>query len=164
MQRIILAGLVLVASTGAAMADMKVTLGGGWNGKTVPKGQQCKLDGGKGATPAMKASGLPAGTAWVYVEYNDKDYQPLSTKGGHGIIGYPVSGSSADLYSVPGLKGSLPGKAKVIKKARGTGKYASAGYQPPCSGGNGHRYFVDLKAIGANGKVLEKKRVQIGRY
>ena len=164
MQCITLAGLFLVASTGVAMADMKVTLKGGWNGKSVPKGQHCKLDGGNGATPPMKVSGLPKGTTWVHAEYNDKDYQPLSTKGGHGVIGYPVSGNSADIYAVPGLKGSLPGKAKVIKKARGTGKYASAGYMPPCSGGNGHRYFVDIKAIGTNGKVLEKKRVQIGRY
>lgn len=112
----------------------------------------------------MKANGLPKGTVWVYVEYNDKDYAPLSTKGGHGIIGYPVSGSSVELYSVPGLKASLPGKAKVIKKARGTGKYASGGYMPPCSGGKGNRYFADVKAINSKGKVLEKKRVQIGRY
>ncbi|SHI68423.1 hypothetical protein SAMN05444000_102233 [Shimia gijangensis] len=164
MRRVILAAFVLLASAGIAVADMNVTLGSGWNGKSVPKGQQCTLFGGKGATPPMNATGLPKGTAWVYVEFNDKDYQPLSTKGGHGIIGYPVSGSSADLYAVPGLKGSLPGKAKVIKKARSSGKYASSGYLPPCSGGKGNRYFADVYAIDANGKVLGKKRVQIGRY
>lgn len=163
-----LTGLILAVSLATsatmAMAEMTVTLGGGWDGKTVPNGQQCTLFDGHGATPPMQATALPKGTAWVHTEYNDKDYGPLSTKGGHGVIGYPVSGSNADLYSVPGLKGTLPGKARVIKKARTSGKYASQGYLPPCSGGKGHKYFVDVKALDANGKLLAKKRMQIGRF
>ena len=156
--------VALTMSAGAAMADMKIALGGGWNGKTVPKGQQCTIFQGKGSTPPMKVTGLPKGTAWVYVEYNDRDYAPLSKNGGHGIIAYPAKGTSADLYSVPGLAGKLPGKAQVISAARGKGEYKSDGYMPPCSGGNGHQYFADVKAISADGKLLEKTRVQIGRY
>jgi hypothetical protein len=52
----------------------------------------------------------------------------------------------------------------VISAARGTGKYASKGYMPPCSGGRGNRYFAIVKAISSGGKVLEKQRVEIGRY
>lgn len=48
MKRIFLAGLVVVISSGAALADMKVSLGGGWNGKSVPNGQQCTLLMAKG--------------------------------------------------------------------------------------------------------------------
>ena len=155
-------GLMLTASI--AHADMAIKLGGGWDGKRVPKGQHCTLFGGKGSTPPMQIDNLPSGTSWVYVEYNDRDYRPLSKNGGHGVIGYPVKGSSADIYSVPGLVGTVPGKAKVISASRGTGKYASDGYMPPCSGGNNHRYFAVLKAISAAGKVLEKQTVNIGRY
>ncbi|MCG7492644.1 hypothetical protein [Thalassobius sp. Cn5-15] len=154
----------LTLTAGAAAADMSITLGGGWDGKKVPAGQQCTLFGGKGKTPPMAVSGLPTGTTWVIVEYNDRDYRPLSKDGGHGVIGYPVKGSNADLYAVPGLVGKLPGKAKVISAARGTGKYKSEGYMPPCSGGKRNRYFAIVKAVSADGKVLEKKRVNIGRY
>ena len=49
--------------------------------------------------------------------------------------------------------------------AKSTGKYASPGYLPPCSGGRGNLYTVDLKAIDGQGKVLsEIKNFQIGRY
>jgi len=154
----------LIFAAGTACADMSIALGGGWDGKSVPKGQQCTLFGGKGSTPPMTVSNLPGGTAWVYVAYNDRDYQPLSKNGGHGVIGYPVSGASADLYSVPGLKGKLPGKAKVVSAARATGKYASKGYLPPCSGGKGNRYFAVVRAVSSAGKVLEEQRVEIGRY
>ena len=156
------AGFGLLAS--AAAADMTVRLGGGWDGKKIPSGQHCTVHGGKGSTPPMTVSNLPSGTAWIYVEYNDRDYAPLSKKGGHGVIGYPVSGATADLYSVPGLASKLPGKAKVISAARGTGAYKSGGYMPPCSGGKGNRYFAIVKAISASGKQIDKQRVEIGRY
>lgn len=160
---ILACGLATVFAS-SAMADMSITLENGWNGKTVPKGQHCALFGGKGATPPMKVTGLPSDTAWVYVEYNDQDYRPLSKNGGHGVIGYPVSGSSLELYSVPGLVDTLPGKGRVISAARGTGDYASKGYMPPCSGGKGNRYFAIVKAISSGGKVLEQQKVEIGRY
>ena len=94
---VFIAGLVTLACASIAMAEMSVQLGGGWDGKKVPAGQQCSLHGGKGSTPLMKVTNLPKATAWGYVEYNDRDYQPLSYKGGHGVIGYPVKGGSADL-------------------------------------------------------------------
>lgn len=157
-------GLCTAFFATSAMAEMSVKLGGGWDGRKVPAGQQCALHGGNGSTPPMKVSNLPKGTAWIYVEYNDRDYRPLSNKGGHGVIGYPVSGSSADLYSVQGMKAKLKGKAKVISKARSTGQYASEGYLPPCSGGRNNRYFAVVKAVDAGGKVLEKRNIEIGRY
>lgn len=164
MKKLISSFVCLMLAAGAAHAEMSVQLGGGWDGKRVPKGQQCTLFGGKGATPPMQVSNLPSGTAWVYVEFNDRDYRALSKNGGHGVVGYPVKGSSADLYSVPGLAGKLPGKARVISAARGTGEYASKGYLPPCSGGKGNRYFAVVKAISSAGSVLEKQRIDIGRY
>lgn len=62
------------------------------------------------------------------------------------------------------MKPKLKGKAKVISKARSTGQYASQGYLPPCSGGQNNRYFAVVKAVDAGGKVLEKTKIEIGRY
>lgn len=149
---------------GAAQAEMKVSLGGGWDGRTVPAGQQCGLFKGKGMSPSMTVSGLPEGAAWIYVEFNDRDYKPLSRKGGHGIIGYPVSGSTVKLHPVPEKTKKLPGSAKVIRAAKSSGKYASRGYLAPCSGGKGNRYFADVKAVSAKGKALEVVRVELGKY
>ncbi len=150
---------------GSAAFALDVKLGGGWTGKAVPNGQQCRLHGGNGATPPMVVSGIPDGTKWIVMEFNDKDYRPLSTKGGHGVLAYPAKGSTTSVPALPGMTARLPGGAQVVKKARSTGEYASAGYLPPCSGGRGNRYTVDVKAVAADGKVLSQKRnVTIGRY
>ena len=157
---------VCVFAANSAFAEMQVTLGGNWDGNRVPEGQQCTLFGGNGATPPMQITGVPEGTVMIVAEYNDRSYQPLSRNGGHGTIGYQVSGNSANLPSVPGLMDrNLPHGVQILNKARGTGRYASDGYLPPCSGGRGNQYAVDLKAVDAGGHVLEElKRIAIGRY
>ncbi len=157
---VVLAGLV----PGMAAAKMTVTLGAPWDGKRVPRGQQCQLHGGKGATPPMVVAGLPRGTASVVVAFNDLSFGPLSRNGGHGTIGFPVRGTTANLPAVPGMTARLPGTAVVVAKALSSGQYASPGYLPPCSGGQNNRYVADVSAVGADGKVLETLRVEIGRY
>lgn len=158
-------GLALAAVVPAsAQAKMTVALGAPWDGKRVPGGQQCQLHGGKGATPPMTVTGLPRGTVSVVVAFNDLSFGPLSRNGGHGTIGFPVRGAAANLPAVPGMTARLPGNAVVVAKALSTGQYASPGYLPPCSGGQNNRYVADVSAVGADGKVLETLRVDIGRY
>jgi hypothetical protein len=149
---------------GAAQAEMTVQLQDPWDGKTVPDGQQCPLFGGKGATPPMTIKGMPAGTVEIDVAFNDKSYPPLSEDGGHGVIGFKVSGETADLPSVPGLTAAMPDGARLVSKARSTDAYASPGYLPPCSGGNGNRYAADVSAIGSDGAVLQTVTIDIGHY
>ena len=155
---------LLIATAAPAFADMKASVTAPWNGKKVPAGQQCTLHGGNGKTPPFQVTGIPEGTVMLVVEYNDKSYSPLSSRGGHGTIGYPVKGSSGKFRAVPGLTAKLPGGIRVIKKARSSGDYASAGYLPPCSGGRGNKYQADVKAINAKGKVLAKTKMDLGRY
>jgi hypothetical protein len=156
---------VTALALAAPAAAMDVRLGGNWNGKSVPNGQQCRLFNGNGSTPPMTVSGIPAGTAWIVMEFNDKSYQPLSRNGGHGILAYPAKGATTSVPALPGMTNRLPGGAVVMKKARSTGKYASPGYLPPCSGGKGNQYTVDVKAVDAGGKVLARKtNISIGRY
>lgn len=164
MRMIFAAALASIALTSPAFAEMKAELLAPWGGKNIPKGQQCVLHGGNGATPPMKVSGIPAGASMIIVEYDDKSYPPLSSKGGHGTLGYPVKGASATLPSVPGMTDKLSGGVQVVRKARSSGEYASKGYLPPCSGGRGNKYTATLKAVDAGGKVLDKTMITIGRY
>jgi len=164
MRRILAVLLVFGLGTPVYSADISVKLLAPWTGKKVPAGQQCTLDGGQGATPPMQIGGLPKGTVSVIVAFNDKSYAPLSRGGGHGIIGFAVKGSRVRLPSVPGMTRKLAQGVVVVRAARTTGAYASPGYLPPCSGGRGHRYVADIKAISVAGKVLGETSVDIGRY
>lgn len=155
--------VAFICSAAAAQAGMNVQLLSPWNGKRIPAGQQCSVQGGQAATPPMQISGLPAGTSMVVAEFNDRSYAPLSRKGGHGVIGWPVKGSSAKLAPVPEGAGKGPGGAVVVKDTRGTlgnGK----GYLAPCSGGRGNSYEAIVKAVSGEGEVLEQVRVKLGRY
>lgn len=155
---------VFALSATAAFADLKAQVLSPWDGKKVPSGQQCERHGGKGSTPPFQATGIPDGTVWLIVQYNDKSYKPLSRNGGHGTIGYAVSGASAKLPAVPGMTSRMPKGVRVIAAAQSTGDYASPGYLPPCSGGRGNSYEAQVLAVDANGKVLDKTRMKLGRY
>ncbi len=136
-----------------------------WDGRKVPAGQQCPLQGGKGATPKLEVSGLPEGATRIVVAFNDETYQPMNY-GGHGILGFdvkPVQGV-AQLPSAPGNTADLPDGVSVTTASRGTGDYASPGYLPPCSGGNGNLYTATLTALDAAGKEVGKGRIELGHY
>ena len=157
---------------GALADDLNVSFADpAWDGKKIPDGQQCTKFGGKGGTPALQVDNIPAGTNAIIVEFNDRDYQPLSRNGGHGKIGFWIleGSSSALLPSVPGETNDLPEGSFVEKDNRATGAYARPGYLPPCSGGRGNRYFAEVKAVQKvegkkKPKVLAKTRIQLGRY
>ena len=154
----------LLAASSAAAQSFTATLGPPWDGIDVPAGQQCHLFNGHGATPEIILQGLPEGTVQIRVEFNDKSYAPLADNGGHGVIGFQVSGPDAVLPAVPGMTADLPAGAEVLAAARSGGQYASAGYLPPCSGGRGNRYMADVIALGANGAELARVPVELGRY
>lgn len=161
----------LFAGTPAGAAKLTITLTDpAWNGFQIPAGQQCSKFGGKGATPALRIGNIPAGANAIFVEFNDRDYQPLSDDGGHGKIGFWIGkgAKSADLPAVPGETDEMPKGAFLEERNRATGSFATGGYLPPCSGGNGHVYFADIKAVkkaeGERPKVLAETRFLLGRY
>ena len=160
------------AVPGALAADLEVSFTDpAWDGKKIPAGQQCTKFGGTGATPALQVGNIPDGANAIIVEFNDRDYQPLSWNGGHGKIGFWISegSNSALLPSVPGEAKELPEGSFVEKRNRATGDYARPGYLPPCSGGRGHSYFAEVKAVKKiegekKPKVLGKAKIKLGRY
>lgn len=163
MRNTVIAGLLMAASAANAQS-FTAELGPPWDGIDVPDGQQCRLFNGDGATPLIILQGLPEGAAQMRVEFNDKSYAPLSENGGHGAIGFQVIGPNAVLPSVPGMTADLPEGAEVLAAALSSGRYASAGYLPPCSGGRGNRYMADVIAQDASGAELARVSVELGRY
>ncbi len=163
MRNPLVAALMLLATTAGAQS-FSARLAAPWDGVSVPGGQQCRLFGGNGATPGIILQGLPRGTVRIRAEFNDKSYPPLAQNGGHGVIGFQVSGADAVLPPVPGMTATLPEGIEVLAAARSTGPYASPGYLPPCSGGRGNRYMVDIIAEDANGATLARVPVELGRY
>ncbi len=142
-----------------------------WNGRAIPAGQQCGQFGGKGASPALTVRGIPPGTTDLVVEFNDSDYPPLSTDGGHGSIrvAVPPGATQTTVPAVPGETNTLP--AGVVKEESHRGPMSpGTAYLPPCSGGRGHSYFADVKAVtrpaapADRGKLLGTGRITLGRY
>lgn len=137
-----------------------------WTGETVPEGQQCPLQGGTGATPALHIANVPADTASIEVAFNDETYTPMDD-GGHGVLSFAVTleNFEVDLPSVPGnTADSLPEGVTVAKAARGEGDYASPGYLPPCSGGQGNTYTATVSARAADDRVLGQGTITLGTY
>lgn len=166
----LLASTILVAAlTGAAFAQSALTVkftDPDWDGKTVPKKAICSITGGSGAmTPALDVSGVPDGTVKIVESYNDETYTPMD-KGGHGVLGFDVTPANGvvTVPSVPGETDQLPAGVSVVKKNLGTGKYDKPGWLPPCSGGGGNRYTMDVNALDASGKLLGTAHVDIGHY
>jgi hypothetical protein len=162
--RIILGFVFSLIASASFGQSFSASLAPPWDSVAVPAGQQCRLFGGNGATPTIILQGLPAGTTNIRVEFNDKSYAPLANNGGHGVIGFAVSGPNAVLPSVPGMPADLPEGAVVLAAARSGGQYASAGYLPPCSGGRGNRYMADIIALSDAGAELGRGAVELGLY
>lgn len=160
------AGLGLAATAVMAQATLGLKLADpAWDGVTIPEGQQCALQDGSGATPEIDVSGLPEGTTTVNVAFNDETYQPMND-GGHGIIAFTVAPTdgTATLPSVPGGTADLLEGASVATASRGTGEYASPGYLPPCSGGQGNTYSATVTALDNTGKELATGKIELGKY
>jgi len=165
----VLAGLMVAAMASApvlAQDSFAVSFADpAWDGETIPEGQQCSLQGGMGASPALEVTGLPEGTTQVNVAFNDETYQPMND-GGHGTLGFAVEegATSATLPSVPGETEDLPEGVTIAAENRTSGDFLRPGYMPPCSGGNGNTYSADVSAIGEDGTELATTHITLGKY
>jgi hypothetical protein len=160
--------LALPVSTAFAQdAALTVTFADpAWTGETIPEGQQCPLQGGSGATPALHVVGVPAEATAIEVAFNDETYIPMND-GGHGILRFAVTpeNNEVELPSVPGnTADNLPEGVTVKSAARGEGDYASPGYLPPCSGGQGNTYTATVLALAADDRVVGHGTLTLGKY
>ena len=141
-----------------------------WDGKIVPKSGICQPFEGKGDTPPLKISGIPAGANAIVVEYSDRSFAPMDN-GGHGILRYSITKGSAEvmLPATPGLTDKMPAGVVIEADNRGQRNIAP-GYRGPCSGGRGNSYEAVVKAVykGADDKeqslLLGEGRFVLGKY
>lgn len=169
--KIAVVATVFMMGVGTAFADdLSVRFADStWTGSKIPAGQHCAKDGGKGATPALIVSGIPAEANAIIVEFNDQDFNNLSYDGGHGKIGFMITPGQAEvtLPSVPGGTDDMPEGVWVEKKNRATGNWYTEGYLPPCSGGRSHMYTADVYAVVKTGDDYEEiadTDIRLGRY
>lgn len=141
-----------------------------WNGKKVLADQVCnKFGGNQASSPMLTVEGIPAEADALVLSFNDESYTPMD-KGGHGIVRFAHNkGVTAQVPAVPGETDSLPSGLNVVTKHRGTGWSGTGGaYLPPCSGGRGNTYSIDVSAVktspdGAS-VTLAKGKIVMGKY
>lgn len=141
-----------------------------WNGKKIPGDQVCKKFGStQASSPMLTVEGIPAEADALVLSFNDETYAPMD-KGGHGIVRLALNKSAT--AQVPALSGetdTLPAGMSVVTKHRGTGWSGTGGaYLPPCSGGRGNTYSIDVSAVkmSADGSsaTLAKGKIVMGKY
>lgn len=163
----------LVLAAGTARADDGLTIAlvdPVWNGKTIPTDQVCKKFGGDQAkSPALKVEGIPTDADELVLSFNDESYSPMD-KGGHGVIRVQLNKvNTIQIQPIPGETDTLPAGISVVARHRGTGWSGTGGaYLPPCSGGRGNTYSIDVSAIknGSDGSntTLTRGKIVMGRY
>ena len=141
-----------------------------WNGKNIPSDQVCKKFGGNQAkSPALKVEGIPADADALILSFNDESYTPMD-QGGHGIIRIQLKKAAAmQVPSIPSETDALPSGVSLVANHRGSGWSGTGGaYLPPCSGGRGNTYSIDVSAVkgsaDGNSTPLAKGKIVIGKY
>mgnify|MGYP000129378241 CR=1 FL=1 len=147
-----------------------------WTGEKIPKGMMCAMRGGDNpTTPPLQITNIPPEANAVIVEFNDISYPPLATGGGHGRIGFWIDPAQSDsstisLPAVAARSDKIGPQAFVEQKARTSGRYASAGYLPPCSDWKGNTYTADIKVVykarseGEPNKLLAEGHIVLGKF
>jgi hypothetical protein len=143
-----------------------------WDGKTVPKSQVCKRFGGKEAvSPTIQVDGIPLEANAILISFSDESYTQMSN-GGHGVILFDHQmKTSAVIPNIPAETDNLPEGLSQFKSHSGRGWSGSGGaYLPPCSGGRGNYYSVEIAAVIVDipskkiVKKLAKASLELGRY
>lgn len=163
--------LLLLLGRAFAEEGLTVTLADpAWDGKKIPADQVCKKFGGnQSKSPALKIDGIPTDADALLLSFNDESYTPMD-KGGHGVVRVQLNKTpTMQIPSIPGETDTLPAGISVVTKHRGTGWSGTGGaYLPPCSGGRGNTYTIDISAIksGADGSstTLAKAKIVMGSY
>jgi len=153
------------------MADLVVSFADSkWDGKQIPNGQQCNRFGGSANTPSLIVKNIPASPNALIMEYSDKSYAPMDF-GGHGKIGYTIETGAKEVTipSVPGHTFNLPEDFFLVQAHQNPGWDKAGAYMPPCSGGTGNFYSVEVKAVydapeGKESQLLGTAKLPLGTY
>ena len=156
--------IALTFSSSAFALDVKFAVNG-WDGVTVPEGQQCQKFGGiNPSTPEWMVSDIPAGSNAIILEYSDRDSKKMNN-GGHGQMKFAINSTAGKVKipSVPGHTFDLPSGFTMIEAHRGAGWDKEGAYMPPCSGGKGHEYYLTIKSF-KDDMVTAETVIEMGKY
>lgn len=130
-----------------------------WTAESIPEGQQClRFKGENPQSPELVVKNIPAGTTAIILEFSDRSFARMD-KGGHGIVGFNVNaeaGAEVLVPAVPGHTETLPENFFLVANHKAPGWDKAGAYLPPCSGGRGNQYFIDVKAVVWSGEKIEK--------
>ena len=165
-------GLTAVFTAATASEFSAVTIDPLWDGKNVPKGQQCQRFGGESPmSPQIKISNIPEGTEAIVVKFNDESYYDMNY-GGHGKLAMVIEPGATEVLfpAIAGHSYDLPEGVIMISAHKAPHWDKEGAYMPPCSGGKRNKYTATIEA--SKVKNLEKKKfkkiqrtkVKLGKY
>lgn len=164
--------LALCSSTIVHAQDMNASFTDpAWTGEAVPEGQQCQRFGGENPrSPSLKITNVPEGADAIVLEFSDRTYEQMNN-GGHGKVGYRISAGEGEVTvpSVPGHTMDLPEGFFVVQAHQAPNWDKAGAYLPPCSGGRGNEYGIDIKAVKLSdglevSEVLAETSIGMGSY
>ncbi|MCW8193557.1 hypothetical protein F6455_01995 [Proteobacteria bacterium 005FR1] len=162
----LLSSLATAQDLSASLADPA------WTGDGIPQGQQCQRFGGQNPeSPEVKIENIPQGTQAIVLAFSDRSFERMDN-GGHGMVAYKLSGEhsgSVTIPSVPGHTENLPNGFFTVQAHQAPGWDKAGAYLPPCSGGRGNNYFIDIKAVKLAGdqqvgETLAETSVKMATY
>lgn len=162
----LIATLVLSSSVMATDIDVSF-VDEKWNGKVVPLDEVCSdYNIEAGSTPGLYIENLPAGAKKIILKFNDKTFTKMDN-GGHGVLSYKIEDETSNIEIPPqyGETFDLNEGFEVVTAHTGTRFNKKAGaYLPPCSGGKGNTYTVDISIVDEENNILSTKEVVLGKY
>ena len=153
----------------APLAPLQVSFADSkWTGRIIPREEVCnRFNTRPGNAPSILVSGLPAATVTIELSFNDISARSVFNHGGHGVIHYllPTPGANEVVIpSFPGQTSKLPGGFSVKRHFTSEAWDTGSGYLPPCSGGQGNTYTVDIRALDAQGARIAEAKLVLGAY
>jgi len=139
-----------------------------WDGITIPNEGLCKKCGGDGLSPALIVDNVPTGTNTLVVEFNDRDYRPLSKNGGHGAIWVEVANTdSVFIPSISEMTFQLPQGVNIEHKHKAPIGAPGAYIGPYDCRKGGNRFFANVKAIcrlsSSEDRLLGEGQIELGQ-
>ncbi|MGQ9425355.1 hypothetical protein ACXYTJ_05540 [Gilvimarinus sp. F26214L] len=170
--RLLLIGFCWSAALSVYGQDMEATfVDAAWTGEGIPQGQQCQRFGGENPeSPAVQLHNVPESAEAIVLEFSDRSFVRMD-KGGHGKVGYKIESGQSEVVVSPvqGHREELPEPFFVVQLHQAPGWDKAGAYLPPCSGGRGNEYFIDIKAVTLRddqsvGTVLAQTSIQMATY
>lgn len=144
---------LLMFSFAASAAELQLSFSdAAWNGEGIPDGQMCnrfnKNDTKNPESPELMVKGIPAEADAIILYFSDRSFARMDN-GGHGQVGFKIGAGSTEVTvpRVPGHTEDLPENFWMVKAHGAPGWDTAGAYLPPCSGGRGNNYFIDVKAV-----------------